>query len=223
MHPESIDWLESKARGDLTVRMITRFNTAILLSWCMFAICAAREPIVGLPCEGCELVFLDMPDSLMSSSRIAPKGEPGRSLRIEGTVRDQRGKAAEGVIVYAYHTNAQGLYPADSTSSRHGKLRGWVKTDAKGHYRFDTIRPAGYPKTDIPEHVHMHVIEPGRCTYYIDDVIFEDDPRLTQAASEKYVSGRGGSGLVAPTKGEDGVWIVIRDIVLGKNIPGYPR
>ncbi len=187
-----------------------------------------REPIVGLPCEGCEGVFDRLPDSLDPVARIAPRDEPGEPMRIDGTVYDPEGRPVPGVIVYAYHTNAHGIYPEDDLAAgtagrRHGRLRGWARTDARGHYRFDTIRPAPYPGRDNPAHVHMHVIEIGRCTYYLDSIHFTDDPLLgaeERAASEE---GRGGSGLVRPSKGAGGVWIARRDIVLGLNVPGYER
>ncbi len=179
----------------------------------------SQEVIVGLPCEGCELVFQGMPKKLSSHATIADQGEPGERLRIEGQVRRQDGQLAAGIIVYAYHTNAEGIYPSDP-ESKHGRLRGWVKTDENGRYSFDTIRPAGYPNTSLPQHVHMHVIEVGRCTYYIDDILFEDDPRLTP--KERVQPGRGGAAVISPVK-EGKSWRVQRDIILGKNIDGYSR
>jgi protocatechuate 3,4-dioxygenase beta subunit len=185
-----------------------------------------KERVVGLPCEGCPDVFLGIPDSLPSLSRIAPASEPGEPMRIEGTAFRINGTTAPGVVVYAYHTDARGVYPEDvrpggKPGSRHGRIRGWVRTDADGRYRFDTIRPAGYPGTRAPQHVHMHIIEPGRCTYYIDDILFEDDPRLSKEQAQQMSRGRGGSGLVKPARDSSGVWVVTRDIRLGKNIPGY--
>lgn len=187
-----------------------------------------REPVVGLPCEGCEAVFAGLPSSLTSSARIAPAGEAGEPMRIVGTVRDDTGRAASGVIVYAYHTNASGIYPTDDGRRgqggyRHGRLRGWAETDTNGRYQFDTIRPAGYPNTDLPAHVHMHVVERGRCTYYIDDILFEDDPRLTAEMRRKLTLGRGGPGIVVPHQDANGVWLVIRDITLGEQILDYPK
>src|SRR5690349_12708303 len=88
------------------------------------AAAAAQEPIVGGPCEGCEYVFVDQPAQLAAQARIAPIGEAGAPLVIEGTVRRADGKAVANVIVYAYHTNAAGIYPPGTT--RHGALRGWV-------------------------------------------------------------------------------------------------
>ena len=104
---------------------------------------------------------------------------------------------------------------------RHGRLRAWVRTDAEGMYRFQSIRPGSYPGRDVPEHIHMHVIEPGRFTYYIDDLVFTDDPKLTTAYIRDHDAGRGGSGIASPQR-RDGVWQVRRDITLGLRIPGHP-
>jgi len=172
-------------------------------------------------------VFTNIPKTIESVSRIAPAKEPGEPMRIDGVVRDQGGRPVAGVIVYAYHTDAKGIYPgADRSSAKsstpHGQLRSWAKTDAAGRYRFDTIRPGGYPNADIPQHVHMHVIEPGRCTYYIDDIVFTDDPKLTPEQRKSHMRGRGGFGVVTPKKDAGGTWLVTRDIVLGQGVPEYP-
>ena len=147
------------------------------------------------------------------------RDEPGEPLVIEGTVTTTDGKPAAGVIVYAYQTNKDGIYPSDET--RHGLLRGWAQTDEDGRYRFETIRPGPYPRMRIPQHVHMHVIEPGKGTYYIGDINFDDDPYLSDRSRARHERARGGSGLVSPEKDENGVWHVRRDIELGKNVPGY--
>ncbi|MBL8517926.1 MAG: hypothetical protein JNM76_13270 [Betaproteobacteria bacterium] len=184
----------------------------------------ATERILG-PCEGCAAVFQGRPVTLASQGRIAPQGAPGDAMRVDGVVRDAMGKPVAGIIVYAYQTDHTGIYPrptdsAGRESARHGTYRGFVVTDAEGRYRFDTIRPAGYPGTEIPEHIHMHVLEPGRCTTYLDDIVFEDDPRLTPRQRAGHVRGRGGPGIAQPVK-EAGVWKVKRDIVLGQGIANY--
>jgi protocatechuate 3,4-dioxygenase beta subunit len=201
--------------------------------WCSSAVPQdpdrALEPVIGGRCEGCEAVFQGLPAQPdVHIARIAPADEPGEPMRIEGIVRDARGQPVAGVIVYAYHTDQEGLYPADpalrrlgNAAYRHGRLRGWVATDAQGRYRFDTIRPASYPDTAIPAHVHMHVIEPGRFTYWIDSIEFLDDP-LLDVRDRPAHEARGGSGLVAPRQDESGRWHVQRDIALGANVPGHP-
>ena len=169
-------------------------------------------------CDGCDIVFEGMPPKLDWFSTIAAAGEPGKPMRITGVVRDQKNWPVPGIIVYAYQTDAKGIYPKGTTA--HGRLRGWARSDELGNYGFDTIRPGGYPDSAIPQHIHLHVIEPGRATYFIDDIVFSDDPRLTPEARKRF-PGRGGDGIVTPTL-ESKVLVVTRDIYLGKNIPGYP-
>lgn len=181
---------------------------------------AERERIVGGPCDGCELVFVGMPEEIGEETRIAAAGELGEAMRIEGRVTDAAGTPQPGIIVYAYHTDAAGVYPRGDT--RHGQLRGWVRSNAAGEYRFDTMRPGSYPNSRIPQHVHLHVIEPGRVTYYIDDILFDDDPHLSDRQRKSMLSGRGGEGLAKPVRDADGVWQVRRDIVLGRGIADYP-
>jgi protocatechuate 3,4-dioxygenase beta subunit len=181
---------------------------------------AAREPVLGGPCEDCHVVYEGMPDQIESRSRITPKDEPGLPLVIDGTVRDMRGKPVPGIIVYVHHTNAQGIYPRAET--RHGRIRGWAKSDSSGAYRFETVRPGAYPNADIPQHIHFHIIEPGRGLYWIGDINFDDDPLVTEEFRKRLSPGRGGYGLCTPTKDANGVWHVRRDIELGSGVPGYP-
>jgi protocatechuate 3,4-dioxygenase beta subunit len=149
-------------------------------------------------------------------------------MRIDGTVYRADGRTpAAGVVVYAYHTNAQGEYPKlagpDGSPIRHGRLRGWARTDANGRYAFDTIRPAPYPGGRAPAHVHMHVIEPGIAeAYYLDELLFTDDPLVTTELRARQQD-RGGPGIVTPSRDAKGTWQARRDIVLGKNIPNYPE
>ena len=210
------------------------FVIAALVCWVAFACrestaeSTARKPVIGLPCEGCNAVFDGLPREVDWSATLAPETEPGERLVLEGTVFDIDGAPAAEIIVYAYQTDARGVYPPDNSrltaaGRRHGRLHAWARTDPSGRYRFETIRPAGYPGARIAQHIHLHVIEPGCCTYYIDDVHFEDDERLDAEDLERLLSGRGGSGLVRAEVGEDGDWYARRDIRLGENVPGHPR
>jgi protocatechuate 3,4-dioxygenase beta subunit len=186
----------------------------------------ARERVVGGACEGCESVFIGMPAHLGSGARLTPPGMAGEALQLEGTVKNRAGKPVAGIIVYAYQTNAQGAYPPDertrgTAAAPHGSLRGWARSDAQGRYRFLTIRPGGYPDSEDPQHIHLHVIEPGRCTYWIDGVHFDDDPRLTRPMRLRMVASRGGRGIVVPARDANGLWHARRDIQLGQGIPDY--
>ena len=190
---------------------------------------ATPDPVFG-PCGDCTGPYEGMPSTFSSVARIAPEGEPGSPLVVTGRVFGADGKPRRGVIVYAYHTNAKGIYPPPdpprSTFSNHqGRLRGWAMTDARGRYTFHTIRPANYPNTTIAQHIHMHVIERGCATYFIDELLFTDDPmfqRMDPEEQSREGPGRGGKGITTPRRDASGAWLVERDIHLGQNIPGYP-
>jgi protocatechuate 3,4-dioxygenase beta subunit len=138
---------------------------------------------------------------------------------ISGRVFKPDGRTpAPNVIVYAYHTNATGVYPqpaiATTTwSRRHGYLRGWVRTNALGEYRFVTIRPTPYENRSDPAHVHVVVKEPDRREYWIDEIVFTDDP-LVNARYRSQARNRGGNGIVTPTRDANATWQVRRDITL---------
>ena len=184
----------------------------------------ARAETVGGACEGCEAVHLGRPREVASRTRIAPEGEPGEPLEMAGRILRADAKTpAPGVILYVYHTDARGLYSpapgAEGWLRRHGRLRGWVKSDARGEYAFRTIRPASYPDSANPQHIHPVIKEPGVNEYWIDEFVFDDDPLLTEQHRAR--QNRGGSGIVKLTR-SGGVWRGTRDIVLGLNVPGYP-
>lgn len=169
-------------------------------------------------CEGCEAIHERSFDGLTSTAIIPPAGEPGERMVLTGRVTRPDGRtAAPGVVVYAYHTNTGGVYPTrgdeQGWARRHGYLRGWVVTDARGDYRFETIRPGPYPGRTDPAHVHLIVKEPNRQEYWLDEVVFTDDPRVTPRYRASQ-GARGGSGIVTPVRDPNGIWQVRRDIVL---------
>lgn len=176
---------------------------------------ASSERPVGGPCEFCELINFQMPKKLTSETTIAPEGEPGERLVLEGTIFQPDGKTpAVGIIMYVYHTDAAGHYSnlPGQPKIRHGHLRGWIKTDDHGHYRIVTIKPAPYPNGQAPAHIHPIIKEDGLTPYWIEDFLFDDDPLVTDQ-HRKHANPRGGNGIIKLTK-KDGTWVGKRDIVL---------
>ena len=208
-------------------RRFARFKHAAALWPFLVSVTACgATPIVGLPCEDCEVPLLGLPAHPPAVAQLAPEEEPGGPLRLTGRVLDAAGRPRTGIIVYAHQTDQNGVYPEERLSRnpgirRHGRLRAWASSDAEGRYTFLTIRPGSYPGTTMPQHIHLYVIEPGCALYYIDDVLFRDDPHLTPAVARKADHGRGGSGIVTPQWVGSGSWQAQRDITLGRNIPGY--
>jgi protocatechuate 3,4-dioxygenase, beta subunit len=183
-----------------------------------------QDRAVGGACENCNLLFESMPGSLSSRTTVTSVDEPGEPLEISGIIYKADEKTpAEGVILYIYHTDAKGEYsqlPGVAQQNPHGRLRGWMKTDSRGQYFFRTIRPASYPNSRAPQHIHPLIKESGLVPYWIDEYVFEDDPFVGTAYrnNQRY---RGGSGIIRLTQDDRGIWVGRRDIILGKNIPDY--
>jgi protocatechuate 3,4-dioxygenase beta subunit len=185
---------------------------------------AQKEKQVGGGCEECDLMFEGMPSALSWQTSLTDAKEPGELMIISGTIFKSDGKTpAPNVVLYVYQTDNMGLYSkalGQTQAIRHGRIRGWMKTDDQGRYEFKTIRPASYPDSKNPQHIHPIIKEPGLSLYWIDEYLFEDDPLLTKEEKTR-APNHGGSGIIKPIKNSNGVWVGKRDIILGKNIPNY--
>lgn len=180
---------------------------------------------VGGSCEGCEALFEYGSKKLASIDTLPDYKDPGPKLEISGIIYQADGKTpAKDVILYIYHTDQKGIYPQKGNETgwakRHGYLRGWIKTNADGKYKFYTLRPASYPNSRAPQHIHPVIKELTRNEYYIDEYLFTDDPFLDENEKANQQK-RGGSGIITLTKKQDGSWVGNRDIILGLNIPNY--
>lgn len=175
----------------------------------------ATEMSASLPdCEWCGTA--EAPANISAKTRIAPKGEPGQAIVLSGKVFREDGiTPAEGVIIYAYHTNAEGYYKKTGTEKgngqRHGHLRGWVKTDKKGNYSIQTIKPAPYPSRKEPAHIHMTIEAPGQQEYWIPSTLFKGDPLITAKDAVKEGSA---DHIVEFQLEKDGILHGRRDIIL---------
>ncbi len=183
----------------------------------------AAQGKVGGGCDGCELIYEGLPENLSWTTKLNPAAEPGEAMEIRGIIYQKDGKTPQpNVILYVYHTDAAGYYspaPNQTHGRRHGHLRGWMKTNAKGEYQFTSIRPAPYPNRPFPAHIHPIIKEPDKNEYWMDEYVFDDDPLLTAAERAK-VQNRCGSGIIHLAK-QNGVWMGRRDIILGLNVPNY--
>ncbi|MBO9659869.1 MAG: hypothetical protein J7527_13700 [Chitinophagaceae bacterium] len=187
---------------------------------------AVSDQRVGGPCEGCDAIFESpLPfDSLKEMVWLSDWDQHNpKRLAVNGVVFDSEGRPASGVIIYIYHTDTTGVYPKKGNEKgwarRHGYLRGWMKTNEKGEYKFFTLRPGSYPGSNTPAHIHVTIKEPGKTAYWIDDFVFDDDPFLS-AEERRKCTNRGGSGILK-TKNAGTMVKSERHIFLGKNIPDY--
>lgn len=183
---------------------------------------------VGGGCDGCELMYVDMPTVLASVDTNEGWYIEGQKLIITGTVfkRDSITPAAN-VIIYYWHTDQDGNYTAapgiKQKAAQHGNLRGWVRTNEQGAYSIYTLKPAPYPDDVFPAHIHFSIKEPEvENEYYPDDLVFANDPFLKSYFKKYPPKNRCGSGVVKTTK-KGNVILVKRDFILGLNIPDYPE
>jgi protocatechuate 3,4-dioxygenase, beta subunit len=181
--------------------------------------------LVGGGCDGCEGIYEGMPARLSWETSIALPTEPGEPMEISGVIyKADAVTPAAGVILYVYHTDAKGYYSPTPEQTgqarRHGHLRGWMKTNERGEYRFRSIRPAPYPNRGVPAHIHPTIKEPDKNEYYIDEYWFDDDPLLTDDKRAK-LEKRGGLGIIHVSRDSKGAWVGRRNIILGLNIPDY--
>jgi protocatechuate 3,4-dioxygenase beta subunit len=215
-----------------------RFNWLIFLFIIILSACgrapgndteqknSEKDMVMGGACDRCELMYEGMPpiETIPSEIDLAAVDEPGDRMEINGRLLMMDGKTpAKDVVLYMYHTNAAGRYTTpdtQSTGKAHGHLRGWVKTNDKGEFKINSIRPVPYPGATIPAHIHMLVKEPGKTLYYIDEVWFDDDLWVTKKMRDK-AEQRGGNLIIHLTKNNRNVWVGELEITAGLNIPGY--
>jgi len=183
---------------------------------------------VGASCEGCEAIYeTPIPFEKLSWIDTLPDfNDPGPKLVVSGVIYQSDGKTpAKDVILYVYHTDQTGRYSTKGDEKgwgkRHGYIRGWMKTNEKGEYKFYTLKPGAYPSGGNPSHIHPTVKEPDKNEYWIDEYLFEGDPYLTDEI-RKDQPGVGGVGIMK-TETRDGVLYAKRDIILGKNVKNYPK
>lgn len=186
----------------------------------------STKNLVGGGCDGCEIMYVGMPENIKSIDTSAGWTEKGQKLRVTGTVYKTDGKTpVPNVIIYYWQTDNNGYYSPkagmDEKAKRHGHIRGWVKTDEHGKYSIYTTRPGAYPNSDIPAHIHTSIKEPGIDNeYYIDEFVFDDDKLLT-SEKRRALENRGGSGVLRVLVSGD-LQIAEHNIILGLNIPNYP-
>lgn len=127
---------------------------------------------------------------------ICATEEPGRKIRVLGNLVDENGKPVAGALVYLYQTDARGWYSATNPhvggnegDMRHARLFGYVKTDLQGKFELHTVKPSGYPQSDLPAHIHIHVWAEGYASF-VNELLFEDDERLVGDIREQSVRNR---------------------------------
>lgn len=115
---------------------------------------------------------------------LAGPSEPGEALTVTGRVLAADGcTPLRDAVVDAWHANARGEYynvaGAIDDQPEEYRLRGRVKTNDQGEYRFETIMPGKYSMGSSmrPRHVHFIASHPD-ARQLVTQMYFAGDPHL---------------------------------------------
>jgi len=160
-----------------------------------------------------------------SGASIVRSPTPGPALFVDCWIKDTHGKPIEGAEVDVWHSSPEGFYEQQDPKQAEMNLRGKFMTDARGHFSFRSVKPAGYPIPidgpvgDLvratgrhhyrPAHLHFLIFKHGFKTL-ISQVYVNDDARLdsdvqfgvTRALVGNYVRHDG----AAPAPDVQGEW-----------------
>lgn len=185
----------------------------------------AQNPRLVGKCEGCEAIFEQDMTALSATDTLPDYHDNGPKLKLTGVIYKPDGTTpAPDITLYIYHTDQSGVYPKKENetgwASKHGYLRGIVKTGKDGTYTFYTLKPGVYPNRKEPAHVHPTILEPDGRYYWIHASLFEGDSLIKPGGPDKI---RGGGSNILKLEKSGDLLIGRRDIMLGKNVPGYER
>lgn len=145
-------------------------------------------------------------------TRLSTDADKAEKILITGTIFLADGKTpAPNTLIYLYHTDVHGIYGRGS-EPRHGRYRGWMLTDSKGRYEFESILPASYPNSTIAKHIHMTLTTTDKREDWVDSILFDGDRFLT--ARDRAIQRGGFDPVLKMVKGTDGVMRGTRNISL---------
>lgn len=134
---------------------------------------------------------------------LAGASEPGTRLLVRGRLFAADGeRPAAGVVLYAYQTDATGVY---NTKPGPPRLRGFMKTDAEGRFEYETIRPGSYPGQAFAAHVHHQVWGGGFPAQWTSDLNFADDPFVSAAERARSEAAGRFAWVLSPRREGDGL------------------
>jgi protocatechuate 3,4-dioxygenase beta subunit len=159
------------------------------------------------------------PDNPSWQATLVSTGEPGEALIVSGRIFGPDAiTPLSGITLYVYHTDAKGIYSEQRQDGRGERpvprLQGWMRTGADGRYEFRTIKPASYPGSTNPAHIHSSASGAGYRERWIDEFWFEGDPFINEEGRARFAGLGSFSPIMAIKRAGDGVYRCTRDIRL---------
>jgi protocatechuate 3,4-dioxygenase, alpha subunit len=120
----------------------------------------------------------------LNTDRIAPPGVPGERFTVQGRLLDGDGTGVSDGMIEVWQANAQGKYahPEDTQKKPLAapfKGFGRIPTNAKGAFRFSTIKPGSVPGPDAKlqaPHLVVSVFMRGQLKHLATRIYFPDEP-----------------------------------------------
>ena len=167
---------------------VSRLATAVVLCAGYGVPAVAQQPLAGyIVPEYLAPEFTAAPDA-PSSVVVANQEEPGPRLVVTGRTLFGDTPVA-GVSLYVFQTDVNGRYAADvdnRTGELNPRLHGALRTDARGWYRFESVRPGSYD--GFPAHIH-YVVKADGYEPLLLVLQFADDPIVKKQAGQPPADG----------------------------------
>ncbi|HYF30550.1 MAG TPA: hypothetical protein VD993_05490 [Chitinophagaceae bacterium] len=119
--------------------------------------------------------------------------EPGVQTVVKGKLMSNNAPL-RNTLVYVYQTDHRGWYADDRPHVEtgqgdrgHARLFGYLKTNEQGEFELRTVRPASYPNSTLPQHIHFEAFADNGRSLIITELLFDDDPMLVGALRESFL------------------------------------
>jgi protocatechuate 3,4-dioxygenase beta subunit len=147
---------------------------------------------------------------------LVNKNEPGTPATIKCKLTGNASVA--DLLVYVYQTDNRGWYSDTGAhvlmtegDRGHARLFGYVRTDKNGQIEFTTIHPQGYPRSDLPQHIHLEVFGQDGKHLIGTELLFDDDARLQGETRRR---AQQGGYVVAKNESKSGMQVYSYNIAL---------
>lgn len=159
----------------------------------------------------------------LTTRDIAGRGIKGERVTIAGRLIDGNGDGVSDGLVEIWQANAAGKYAHPEDRQQKPIEKGWrgfgrIPTDAKGGFRFTTIKPGRVPGPDGKQqapHLVVSVFMRGLLKHLATRIYFPDEPANNEDPILKLVPVPRRPTLIARRSGKDALeWNII---LQGKN------
>jgi protocatechuate 3,4-dioxygenase, alpha subunit len=154
----------------------------------------------------------------LTTRDIAGKGIKGERVTIAGRLIDGDGVGVNDGLIEIWQANAEGKYAHPEDTQKKTLEKGWrgfgrIPTDAKGGFRFTTIKPGRIPAPEgAPQapHLVVSVFMRGMLKHLMTRIYFPDEAAANaQDAVLKLVPAARRATLIAKKKGKTLEWNVV--------------